>query len=329
MNHLERGRIEDYAWGILGGREEREVEAHLAECGECARLAERLRVESKKIGEALVERVPVGLAGRILGETKLSAAPGRRLSPLIGAAAAVLFAAVAAWAWREQAAAKDRVRELEKQLAAAPKPVAETKPEDLVSILDRLVDAEAERNLADLVAAAPELDENENAALRRAVLATTDSTADMLDRWFAGEIDSEMILATDMAAGLDRDLAAALDGAEYRAVSEKLQRSSREAASGAARSLVRDLQDAAGLDTAQAAALETWLTDQCAWRRDLPFFPEAARKALVARHVAGGGILKKDVKALLNDQQAVKVLAYMSRADEARKKMWEDLRKKS
>lgn len=329
MNHLEPERIEEYAWGLLGGREEREVEAHLSECGECARLAERLRVEARKIGEALAEPLPAGLADRILGAPKPIAVPRRRLSPLAGAAAAVLFAALAGWAWREQAAAKDRVRELEARLAAMPKGPAEANPDELVSILDRLVDAEAERNLADLVASAPELDENENAALRRAVLATTDSTADMLDRWFAGEIDTDMILATDMAAGLDRDLAAALDAPEYRAVSEKLQRSSREAASGAARSLVRDLQDAAGLDTAQAAALETWLTDQCAWRRDLPFFPEAARKALVARHVAGGGVLRKDVKALLNEQQAVKVLAYMSRADEARKKMWVDLRKKS
>ena len=83
MNHVEPERIEEYAWGLLGGREEREVEAHLSECGECARLAERLRVEARKIGEALAEPLPAGLTDRILGEAN----DRRRAAPAFPAVA--------------------------------------------------------------------------------------------------------------------------------------------------------------------------------------------------------------------------------------------------
>ena len=322
--HPTREMLAEFAWGEP---EAVAAEAHVAECAECALYVERCRAEARRIAGALETAVPDGLAGRILATPMEE--PRRRFAPLAGVAAALLLAAAGAWAWHERSQALRRIDDLERRLAAAPKPgvaVPPVKGDDIDTLLDSLCKVEVERNIADLIAWA-ELPENAAGPLRATLLAASETTSEALDRASRGEIDFEQLAATDTLPGLDADLMAALGEEDCKTVQERLHRASHDAAERLARSFSGDLQASAGLDASQAGSLEAYLIDKCAWRRDLPFFPEVARRALVASLIGNKDALRAEVRAVLNDQQAARVLVFLQREEAARKRMWEDLRK--
>ncbi|NUN48723.1 MAG: hypothetical protein HUU15_07850 [Candidatus Brocadiae bacterium] len=148
----------------------------------------------------------------------------------------------------------------------------------------------------------------------------------MLARSSRGEIDYDQLRTVDTLAGLDDHLRASLHEDDFQVVAARLGRRSRNAAESAARALVRDLQARAELDQAQATQIESLLVDRTAWRRDLPFLPEVARDALVARHVSGDGVLRAEFAALLSSEQQVRVTEFIAGAETARARYWEQLR---
>ncbi|MCE9582659.1 MAG: hypothetical protein K8T20_09220 [Planctomycetes bacterium] len=329
--HPTNDRLAEFAWDALEGAEADSVERHVAECALCALRVERVRAEARRISAALETSVPEGLSARIL-DAATPAAPsaggGFRFAPWLGVAAAALFATAAAWAMHERSDALSRLSRIEKELASrpAPVPVVANQPDEMADILRQM----ARDNVAGDVAVMVDtrhLPAGAAEEAKRELLAAADTTSEMLAALAHGRIDFDALETTDTLADLNNVDLHALDHEDWTALVAGIERRSRADAIAAARSLVGDLQAAAGLDQTQASNLETYIVDKTAWRRDFHFLSDAARRELVARLIGFGGKLRPGAESLLNQQQKSSVLNYLESSETERKRYWENLRK--
>ncbi|MBI2901066.1 MAG: hypothetical protein HYY17_12845 [Planctomycetes bacterium] len=294
-------RIFDLEHGIdLDGT----VEAHLGECGDCARLAHRIAAERRRISAALEDVPPAGLAERILARSAPRRVPWGALA---NAAMFLICVATVAFGFR-------RPRGVEVIRTVLVRPPEE---ERVSAALDDLCRVEVERSVAEMITRA-ELSESREGVVRESLLAAASTTAEVFDRAQRGEIDMETLLATDTLAGIDARLRASLDGPEFERVSAYLDRISRDAAGRTTGGFVRDLAAAVDLPPAESAAIEKRLVERISWRRDVAFLPEFVRRHLCVHLLRSGGATEV--------ARTDSLIAFLDREGREHQRIWGRLR---
>lgn len=329
--HPKHETLAEFAWDALEGAAADAVEAHVAGCGDCARAVERARAEARRIAAALETPVPAGLASSILDAATPASPGGFRIAPWLGAAAAALFAVAAAWAWNERSAAMTRMGNIEKELAALKARGPEKAPQapDMEEILRHMARVEIEGEIGVIVGTVESLSPEHRDFASSTLLGASHTMSETLARIAQGQIDPEVLQATDTFAGMNDALRSRLDPDEYRDLLARIETPSVADAHAFAGSVSGDLQAVAQLDSTQTAALRKLIADGTGWRRDFHFFPDPVKFELARRCIGAGGSLRPEVEKLLNAQQKSRVLSYLATAEAERNRYWENLRNRS
>lgn len=311
IDHPSPELLTDFAAGLLPGEELPRIEEHLSACRDCAWLAQRYAIEQRRLSEALHSPVPAGLSEKIL--SSVSRKPRLPLLPLAAAAGILLSVALAVVAFRARDEAVARVQQLEGCLASFTQERVDA--EAFSSVLSELCRVEVESSIAEMVAWA-EFPVNREALVREILLAATSTTAELFEGASQGEVDLKELLTVDTFAGLDAELRALMEESEYQALAELLTRMNRAAAECAAEGLLLEIRKTTGISPAQAVEVANFLVEQCAWRRDLAFLPDFARRFLCARMLRNGGSLRPEVCKQFSEEEARRVLAFIERERE-------------
>lgn len=315
--------IAEYAQGGLSGRDRMDVESHLSACRDCAWLAHRYGIESRGLSEILRRPPPAGLADRILlGVTPK--ARGRSFVPWAAAAAALISLAVAIGALRGANRERAKTRELERRVAEK----MEDEEKSALKVLQALCRVEVERKVAEIAARAG-LSDQCLSPLRATLLSATSTSAEAFERAAMGELDMDELLGTDTLSGLDLMLRGSLDRQEYERVSSRLADLGRESAERTIDEFLRDLRTAVGLAEGQIAELRKVLVDRSAWRRDLAFLPEFARRHYFVHVLRDEDNLRPEMLARLSENQSNQVLGFLEREGMGYHKVWKHLKEKS
>ncbi|MEW6517103.1 MAG: zf-HC2 domain-containing protein [candidate division FCPU426 bacterium] len=94
-----RKRLAGMSLGVLSGPEQRQVQAHVADCAACRGELERMRTAERALSSALEDERPVDLTTRVLARLDRPASPARLGWWLPVAAGAAVLAAVLVVPW--------------------------------------------------------------------------------------------------------------------------------------------------------------------------------------------------------------------------------------
>lgn len=314
--------IAEYAQGGLSGRDRMDVETHLSGCRDCAWLAHRYGIESRGLSEILRRPPPAALADRILLDVTPKAR-GRSFVPW-AAAAALISLALAIVTLRDANRERAKTRELERRVAGK----MEDEEKSAFKVLQALCRVEVERNIAEIAVRAG-LSDRSLSPLRATLLSATSTSAEAFKRAAMGELDMDELLGTDTLSGLDLALRGSLDRQEYERVSSRLADLGRESAERTIDEFLRDLRTTVGLAEDQIKELRKVLVDRSAWRRDLAFLPEFARRHYFVHVLRDEDNLRPEMLARLSENQSNQVLGFLEREGKGYHKMWEHLKEKS
>lgn len=316
-------RIAEYAQEALSGKDLREVEAHVSECRDCARLAERYAREAEALSQILGAQPPAPLVDRILSGVTPQA-HRRSLLSWVAAAVVLMSLTLAVVAFRDASRSRAKMRDLERQVAGK----MEEEDKVALKVLRALCRVEVERNVNEIAARAG-LSDRGLSPLREALLTATSSSAEVFERAAMGEVEMDELLRTDNLAGVDAALRRALDRQEYERVAARLADLSREAAERTIDEFMRDLRTTVGLAEGQIAEIRQILIERSAWRRDLAFLPDFARRHYFVHVLRDGDDLRQEMIDRFSANQTGRVLSFLEREGMEYHKMWKRLKEKS